>query len=89
MSGEIVAGKRTLIERDGREFELPNRHEVELSDGDEQGRFVSLRAFAQGSTFRLAELEERGDRVIVHLGEEVGRTGPTGVDKIIGYPFPE
>jgi hypothetical protein len=89
MSGEVIAGKRTLIERDGREFELPYRHEIEVSGGEEQGRLVSLRALLQGSTFQLAELEVRDDSVIVHLGEEKGRHGPPGVNEIIGYPFPE
>jgi hypothetical protein len=30
MSGEIVEGKRTLIEGNGVEFELPDRHGLEL-----------------------------------------------------------
>jgi hypothetical protein len=88
MTGEIIEGKRTLIERDGREFELPFRHEVELTNGDEQSRFVHLRAGVQGSTYRLGDVEQHEDRVIVHLGDWIGHHGPPGKDAVVGYPFP-
>jgi hypothetical protein len=32
MAGEIRQGKRTLIEHNGREFELPHQHTVELRE---------------------------------------------------------
>jgi hypothetical protein len=33
MDGEIIDGKRTLIERHGKEFELPYQHRVRLIEG--------------------------------------------------------
>jgi hypothetical protein len=46
-----------------------------------------LTALMQGSSFQLRKLEELKDRVIVHLGPELGRHGPPGGEEL-GYPFP-
>ncbi len=88
---EIVEGKRTFIERDGNVFELPSRHTIELTQGT-SGTTVAMSAFAQGSQFGLASLEELDDRIVVHLGPELGRVGPAGMGDSVpeptGYPFP-
>jgi hypothetical protein len=94
MAGEITAGKRTLIERHGNEFELPEQHTVELQPHNEE-TWVSLNTPQSGSLFVLRELEQRDDAVVVHLGAELGRHGPPGVGRpedplpeATGYPFP-
>lgn len=94
MVREIAPGKRTLIERDGTEFELPYQHSVELHPRDD-GAWVSLNTPMSGSLFVLRDLEERPDAVVVHLGAELGRHGPPGVGRpgdpspeASGYPFP-
>src|SRR5688572_7294267 len=95
MAGEIIEGKRTLIEHQGREFELPHQHtvelkEVELDEGNQT--WVNLATPLEGSTFYLRDLEERDDEVVVHLGSEIGHHGPPGMGEKIpearGYPFP-
>jgi hypothetical protein len=87
MASEIVEGKRTFIERGGHVFRLPERHTVKLVALGDGTKMVSLTALMQGSSFQLRKLEELKDRVIVHLGPELGRHGPPG-GEALGYPFP-
>jgi hypothetical protein len=87
MASEVVEGKRTFIERRGNVFELPKRHIVKLVPLGDGTTMVSLTALIQGSTFQLRKLEELKDRVIVHLGPELGRHGSPG-GEALGYPFP-
>lgn len=88
MGSEIVAGKRTSIEHRVQVFELPDRHTVELVDLGDGTTMVNLTALMQGSSFHLRELEELDDRVIVHLGGELGSHGPPNAEEVLGYPFP-
>jgi hypothetical protein len=95
----VTEAKRTLIEHNGHEFELPYQHTLELKDVDVgEGRtetWVNLNAPMQGSTFHLREREERDDgTVVIHLGGEIGRHGPPSVGEgppidLRGYPFPQ
>ena len=94
MTGEIVEGKRTLIEHNGEEFELPYQHTVELQKQVNE-TWVSLNTPQSGSLFAVRELEERDEAVVIHLGSELGRHGPPGTGRIgdplpeaRGYPFP-
>jgi hypothetical protein len=96
VAGELVEGKRTLIERNGKEFELPYQHRVELIEplDDKLGElWVTLNTPGEGSLFSV-EIEEREDSVVVHLRNELGRHGPAywggeQPQRIRGYPFPE
>lgn len=94
---EIVDGKRTFIERRGAAFELPEGHRVTLTTGDAgEPETIALAAGTSGSTtLWIASIDEEADRVTVHLGAEVGRTG--GAEMLApgakmpearGYPFP-
>jgi hypothetical protein len=81
-----------LIERDGRVFELPDRHTIEFYEGSV--RYVALNApGAGGSLFTLQDLEEREDAVVVHLGVELGCADPASFGDVMreatSYPFPE
>jgi hypothetical protein len=90
VSGGIVGGKRTFIERSGLLFELPTMHTMTLYLQEDGGTIVALRTPQSGSTFELNELEELEDRVIVRLGELRGQHGPPGIVEVhfAGYPFP-
>lgn len=83
---------RTLIERDGQEFELPQGHTIDIYRG--QATYVALDApGGGGSIFTVrGQLEERADAVVVHLGDEMGRSGPAVfgdfVPEATGYPLP-
>jgi hypothetical protein len=99
MAGEIVTGKRTLIERHGKEFELPHGHTAYLTGAvDQSGRqWVTLGTPGEGSLFEVDQLEERGDdAVVVHLGAELGQHGLAyfvgeqhkAPKEFRGYPFP-
>ena len=63
MAGEIVAGKRTYIERHGREFELPDQHTVKVNES-EGLQTVALHTPGAGGTYFVARIEETVDRVI-------------------------
>lgn len=83
---------RTLIERDGREFELPRGHTFDVYEG--RVTYVALDCpGGGGSLFAVREIEERGDERVYHLGDEMGRSGPAGfggvVPEVTGYPFPD
>jgi hypothetical protein len=72
-------------------FHLPSRHTIDVS---EDGRYVSLGAAGEGSTYRLERVDNSNpDEQVVFLGEEVGRVGGGGWGnenrEIRGYPFPE
>lgn len=73
MADEIVDGKRTLIERDGQEFELPRGQSAKLTLG--------LSALSEGSTFGVRTIEIRNDAIVLHVGENVADHG-------VGYTFP-
>jgi len=93
-TGEIAEGKRTLIERNGKEFELPDQHTARLIVAvDESGKqWVSLNTPGEGSLFAVDTVEERGDAVVIHLGAELGRHGLGSfgdrASEPRGYPFP-
>ena len=94
MVGEVRLGKRTIVEHEGREFELPEQHRIEMYAGkDARETYVSLSTPGEGSLFRLRDLEQRDDAVVVHLGEWMGSSGPASfgfkVAEPTGYPFPE
>ncbi len=84
MSGQIIEGKRTLIEYEGHEFELPQGHTVLL--------VASLNTPAEGSSFKVRECELRDDAVVLHLGEKEGDHGLGTYDdkapELHGYTFP-
>jgi hypothetical protein len=91
MTGELQEGRRTLIVRDGEEFEPPEPHTISLYEGD--GTYVVLDApGGGGSLFAVDEIQERGDAIVVRLGDEIGRQGYASagdvVPEVIGYPFP-
>jgi hypothetical protein len=96
MTGEIVAGKRTVIARDGHEdFELPAGHEISLSR-DEQGNVntATLRWGDHRSVF-FASMDEHDDDALVRLGVLVGSTGygvvgeGDALPEVLPYPFPD
>jgi hypothetical protein len=81
---------RTLIVRDGQEFELPEPHTISLYEGD--ATYVVLDAPDGGSLFVVSEIQERGDAIVVRLGDELGMHGYASADEVVpkvaGYPFP-
>jgi hypothetical protein len=83
VAGEIVEGKRTLIERDGQEFELSPGHSARLT--------VGLSTPSEGSSFGIRRLEIRDDAVVLHLREKAGDHGLGSFgnvsSEIHGYPF--
>jgi hypothetical protein len=87
--------QRTLIERNGAEFELPYQHRVELIEplDESLGKlWATLNTPGEGSLFSV-DLEEREDPVVIHLRNELGRHGPPywGGERppeVRGYPFP-
>jgi hypothetical protein len=93
--GERTEGKITLVERDGREFELPDGHSIDLYAGRAgEATYVALNApGVGGSIFSVRAVEERRGAVVVHLGDWMGSSGPAGfgdrVPEPTGYPFPE
>jgi hypothetical protein len=95
MAGEIIEGKRTYLQRPGRTaYELPDKHTAELKDyGETYGRVILLNApFAGGGQYAIDDLEERDDRVVVHVGAPMTMSGPASVGEgpgpdVIGYPF--
>ena len=84
MASEIIEGKRTLIERDGQEFELPRGHSANLT--------VGLSTPSEGSSFAVREIEIRDDAVVLHLREELGAHGLGSFGDVPaetrGYGFP-
>lgn len=91
---EVRPGKQTLVERGGTEFEPPDGHTVALYEGaGGPETYVALDTPQAGSLFHVREIEERGDSVVVHLGEWMGSHGPASfgshVAEPTGYPFPE
>lgn len=95
MADELKPGFRTVIERDGDEFELPPRHTIDVYAGrNGEASYVCLGAHARGSSiFTVRAIEERGDAIVVRLGSVMGTTGPAGFGNYVpeptGYPFPE
>jgi hypothetical protein len=95
VTGEITAGKRTFLQRENRHaFELPKGHEAKLMDlGGEFGQCVALTIpGGGGGTYRIRELEELDDHVIVHVGDPIGQHGQPSVGAgpmmpITGYVF--
>lgn len=91
---ELRPGKRTLIERSGHEFEPPEEHEITLMAGRRgEETYVLLDTRYSSSLYLVREIEEREDAVVVHLGDEMARSGPAGfggvVPEPIGYQFPD
>jgi hypothetical protein len=96
MTSELVPGKETLIEWDGMEFPLPEQHAVALLPTAGEPKWVSLRTPLEGGLYEFRGLDEFIDRVVVHVGAEVARSGPPAVvaegepiPEPRGYPFPE
>ena len=95
MAGEIVEGKRTFIQRQGRKaFELPDKHIAELKDmGGDFGQVIGLDApFGGAGHYAVDRLEELDVRVIVHVGEPFTMSGPAYSGEgprppVSGYPF--
>jgi hypothetical protein len=87
MTGEVLAGRTTLIEHNGNEFELPDRHKIELQEAPDGETWVSISTPQSGSLFAVRELEDRDGAVVVHLADEKGRHGPPGFSEPLGYPF--
>ncbi len=69
-------------------FHLPRMHRVEI---DQENAFVSLSTPDDGSTYRLAGIEETDDEVIVKLGDEIGGHAVGMGDYVPqpGYRLPE
>jgi hypothetical protein len=92
VSGELVEGKTTWLERDGREFELPEGHTAAWRDLHGK-RCVSLEAMGGGGgQYYVEDVEEDDERVLVHVGEHVWETGygegSPSAELPAGYPFP-
>jgi hypothetical protein len=90
MTGQLRE-TRTLIVRNGHEFELPEPHEISLYEGD--GTYVVLTApNGGGSLFAVDEIQERADAIVIRLGREMGGHGYASVGDVVpevtGYPFP-
>jgi hypothetical protein len=84
-----------LIARDGREFELPLAHWIHFYRGaNERASYVMIDSPVHGaSLFRVSEIEERSEAIVVHIADEISATGPAGsrgepVSPLNGYPFP-
>ena len=93
MSGELVEGKATWLERHGREFELPEGHIAAWRDLHGK-RCVSLEAIGGGSgQYYVEDVEEDDERVLIHVGEHVWETGygegSPSAELPAGYPFPD
>jgi hypothetical protein len=92
VSGELVEGKATWFEHDGREFELPEGHIAAWRDLHGK-RCVSLEAIGGGGgQYYVEGVEEDDERVLIHVGEHVWETGygegsPSAAVPA-GYPFP-
>lgn len=92
LPNEIVPGKETVVRKRGADwsFHLPKRHTIAV---DRDAGIVHLSMPDQGTTYRLAGLEETADEVIVKLGEPMMWHGPTSVGDTVleasGYPLPE
>lgn len=92
MSGELVEGKATWLERHGREFELPKGHTAAWRDLHGK-RCVSLEAIGGGGgQYYVEDVEEDDERVLIHVGEYVWETGygegSPSAELPAGYPFP-
>jgi hypothetical protein len=95
MAGEIIEGKRTFIQRQGRRaFELPDQHTAKFEDfGGSYGQVIGLNAPLGGAGhYSVDRLEELDDRVIVHVGAAMMMSGPGHVGEgprppVAGYPF--
>jgi hypothetical protein len=91
LAGVLVVA-RTIIERDGREFELPDGHTLDIFTGSTT--YASLDApLVGGSLYTVREMEERGGDLVVHLGDSMGESGPGSWGNVVaeptGYPFPD
>jgi hypothetical protein len=91
MTRELREGLRTLVVQNGQEFELPAGHTVRLYEG--QGTHVVLGVPGGGaSLLTVAEIQERGDAIVIRLDDEIGRVANLVagdvVPEVSGYPFP-
>jgi hypothetical protein len=84
-----------LIARDGREFELPLAHWIHFYRGaNEHVSYVMIDSPEHGaSLFRVSEIEERSEAIVVHIADEIAAHDPAGsrgepVSPLNGYPFP-
>jgi hypothetical protein len=83
---------KAFVERDGREFELPRGHTLDLYHG--RVIYAALDCpGAGGSIFTVRDIEDRDGDTVVHLGDEMGRSGPAAFGGVVpqptGYPFPD
>jgi hypothetical protein len=84
-----------LIARDGREFELPLSHWIRFYRGaNKHAGYVMIDSPEHGASFfRVSEIEERSEAIVVHIADEIAATGPAGsrgepVSPLNRYPFP-
>jgi hypothetical protein len=77
VESELVAGKRTVIVREGEEFELPEGHSATWIG---RGRsIVLLSDGVVGGAYRVADVDQDADRVKVLLsGDALEGSGDTG-----------
>lgn len=86
---------RAIIQHDGREFELPEGHSIELWAGKNgPATYVALGIPGGGSSlFRVEGIDERDDATVVRLGSLEGETPPgqwgVGPFGPAGYAFPD
>src|SRR5690242_5988847 len=86
MSNVLVPGKETVVQPRGESwsFHLPEHHTIDV---DQANRFVTLHQPDAGSTFELQAIEERGNEVVVKLGDPMVRSS-LGTRQP-GYPLPQ
>jgi hypothetical protein len=98
MSGRsrtLVAGKETVVRRHGADwsFHLPEQHAIEITPDK---RYVTVSTPLEGSLYAVERIDDSDpEEVVVYLGEEHGKSGPTfsagdqPVPPVRGYPLPE
>jgi hypothetical protein len=75
----IVAGKRTVIAREGHEdFELPDGHEISVTRDAHGNVDTTSLVWGDSRSVFFASMEEREKVVVVHLGKLAGS---------VGYPY--
>lgn len=92
MPDQLFPGRRTLFERNGKEFELPDPHTAKLLDA---GKLVSLSTPFEGGTYWVTAIDRADDLVVVHVGDAFGEHH-AGLARdsgqpppFRGYPFPD
>jgi hypothetical protein len=85
---------KTIIERKGHEFELPEGHSAKVFAGHAGPEtYVRLDSGVAASVYKLT-VERRGDATVFRLGDELAESGEamfvdgTLVDAT-GYPLPD